>query len=205
MATVSTHVTMEPVCESRQKEPRRCDIIVAARRLYERKGLTRTSIKDITDEVGVTRGLFYYYFPDKNAVTEAVIDDYAAEFAEDVRIWDESRTRGDIAGAVRSCVKLLRNSVLDARRFKASTAISEDSAIYGLFTQRIVDEAVRVVQSTTVEDYRRYHHIEIDYIYETFYMLINGLVALIKANPDIEDRVLETMIEQTLHLDIGEA
>ena len=48
---------------------RRDEIVDAARSLYEEKGLSRTTIQDITARVGVTRSLFYHYFPNKDAVT----------------------------------------------------------------------------------------------------------------------------------------
>ena len=39
---------------------RRLEIIAAARELYEEKGLSKTSVQDITNRVGVTRTLFYH-------------------------------------------------------------------------------------------------------------------------------------------------
>ena len=56
--------------------------MAAARTLYEERGLSKTSVQDITDRVGVTRSLFYHYFADKEAVTSAVLDDYVADFIE---------------------------------------------------------------------------------------------------------------------------
>ena len=55
---------------------RRCEIVEAARSLYETRGLSHTTVKDIAEKVGVTRSLFYHYFENKNAVTEAVLDSY---------------------------------------------------------------------------------------------------------------------------------
>lgn len=34
-------------------------------RLFEKKGFTETSIQDIVDSIGVTKGTFYYYFSSK--------------------------------------------------------------------------------------------------------------------------------------------
>ena len=48
---------------------RRADIVAAARELYEEQGLSKTSVQDITNRMGVARSLFYHYFPDKEAVT----------------------------------------------------------------------------------------------------------------------------------------
>lgn len=38
---------------------RREQIVRAALELYERKGIERTSVKDITEAAGITRSLFY--------------------------------------------------------------------------------------------------------------------------------------------------
>lgn len=64
---------------------RRADIVAAARELYEEQGLSKTSVQDITNRMGVARSLFYHYFPDKEAVTSAVLDDYVADFIEATR------------------------------------------------------------------------------------------------------------------------
>ena len=73
---------------------RRDDIVEAARELYEERGLSRTTVKDITQRVGVTRSLFYHYFSDKDAVTEAVLDDIVEDFLEALRYWNAGRERG---------------------------------------------------------------------------------------------------------------
>jgi len=187
---------------SKAPEERREDIIHAARTLYETRGIARTSIRDITEAVGVTRGLFYYYFPDKTAVTEAVIAEYTTDFVDGVHVWNESRRRGDVEGAARSSVKLLRRTLFDAALFKKNAGMVESSQLYTAFTDRVIREVVSCIESTTVEDYARYHHIEISYIYETFYVLIYGLVGLVKSQPDVDDDVLVAIIEQTLHLDV---
>ena len=53
---------------------RREQIIACTRELYEEKGLTKTSVQDIADKVGVARSLFYHYFTDKDDVTSAMLD-----------------------------------------------------------------------------------------------------------------------------------
>ena len=63
-------------------EDRRGIIACGARACFERKGVAKTSIADITREVDITRELFYYYFPNKDAVVATVLDSYV----EDARI-----------------------------------------------------------------------------------------------------------------------
>ena len=65
--------------EGNKFEGRKGIIARAARRCLERKGVAKTSIADITREVDITRELFYYYFPNKDAVIDAVLDGYVAD------------------------------------------------------------------------------------------------------------------------------
>ena len=90
--------------------------------------------------------MFYHYFPDKEAVTSAVLDDYVADFIEATHYWNAQRHPGDI-GAL--------------------------------------------------------HEIRIEHVYETFYVLILGIVGYLRTHPDVDDEVLKDLIAQTLHMDRG--
>lgn len=74
-------VATREVLRSNDTAKRSAEIVVAARELYEEKGLARTSIQDITNHVGVTRSLFYHYFQNKEEVTSAVLDQYHHRFS----------------------------------------------------------------------------------------------------------------------------
>ena len=54
-------IAAREVLRSNDTAKRSAEIVVAARELYEEKGLAHTSIQDITNHVGVTRSLFYHY------------------------------------------------------------------------------------------------------------------------------------------------
>lgn len=60
----------------RRYEGRQELIAKAARICFARRGVAKTSIADITRETNITRELFYYYFPNKGCVVDAVIDEY---------------------------------------------------------------------------------------------------------------------------------
>ena len=103
-----------------RSDARRAQIIAAARDLYEERGLSHTTVKDITERVGVTRTLFYHYFPDKDAVTSAVIDDYTQDYIEALAHWNEERIEGDIDHALSTIVRLpVRRRHLPYRPFLA--------------------------------------------------------------------------------------
>ena len=134
---------------------RRADIVAAARELYEEQGLSKTSVQDITNRMGVARSLFYHYFPDKEAVTSAVLDDYVADFIEATHSW------------------------------------------------YVADRVATYIVDTTVRDYGALHEIRIEHVYETFYVLILGIVGYLRTHPDVDDEVLKDLIAQTLHMDRG--
>jgi AcrR family transcriptional regulator len=50
-------------------------LVTAARRLFGRAGFDATTIADIAEAADLGFGTFYRYFPDKEAVLEAVLDD----------------------------------------------------------------------------------------------------------------------------------
>ena len=65
---------------TKEPEIRKKEIIDAARHLFQRKGIAKTSINDIAKSIGVAKGLVYYYFSSKDELVETVLD----EFVEDV-------------------------------------------------------------------------------------------------------------------------
>lgn len=182
---------------------RRTDIVAAARELYEEQGLSKTSVQDITNRVGVTRSLFYHYFPDKDAVTSAVLDDYVADFLEATHYWNAQRHPGDIESALTSVVKLMRLGVFEHDAFRRSLASRENAALYIDFVNRVADRIATYIVETTVRDYGALHEIRIEHVYETFYVLILGIVGYLRMHPDADDEVLKDIIAQTLHMDRG--
>lgn len=62
---------------AKTKEERRNEIIETAGKLFEEKGYEQTQVQDIVNEIGVAKGLFYYYFKSKDEVMEVLAVRYA--------------------------------------------------------------------------------------------------------------------------------
>ena len=180
---------------------RREQIIACTRELYEEKGLTKTSVQDIADKVGVARSLFYHYFTDKDDVTSAVLDSYIEEFLAMLKAWNEQRIEGDVEHALHTLVPVLRRGLFDRDSFRRALASRENAALYIDFINRVADKATNYIITTTVEYYGRLHEIRIDHVYESFYMLTLGVVGYLRTHPDADDGVTEDVIAQSLHLD----
>lgn len=194
------HVEQRSEAASRS-DARRQQIIEAARDLYEQQGLSHTSIMDVTARIGVTRTLFYHYFPDKDALTSAVLDAYIDDFVEALEHWNEGRREGDIDHALRTIVRLLRIGLFEKDSFRVALASRENAALYLEFVNRVADHAARYIMDTTVRDYAALHEIRIEHLYETFYVLILGVIGYLRQHPDADDAVIADVIAQTLHMD----
>lgn len=185
---------------------RRQQIIVCARELIEERGLAKTSVRAITDKMGVARTLFYHYFPSKDELVDAVIDEYVTEFVSALERWNETRTEGDIEGSLDSVVAFLRSEMFgdDSRSpFRRALSTHENASLYLEFTNRAVDALARCIIGSTVQDYQRLHEVRIEHVYETFYVLIMGLIGFMRQHPDADDAVLKDLIAQSLHMERG--
>ena len=198
--------------ESRRLTGPAGDIMLAARSLFERQGVAKTTVKDVAAEAGVTRELVYYYFENKQAVIDAVLDDYVEDLVESVIVWNESRRFGDTPGSLRACIATFRRALYDAEgNQRPMIAVLEELGVRDAFDVRAVRETVDCINDNIVAEYAAYHQVEIEFVYEMFCVVIFGLVGLVKMNPRIEDDVLNPaisdealmkVVEQTLHLDM---
>ncbi|MFD5468757.1 ScbR family autoregulator-binding transcription factor [Kitasatospora sp. NPDC127059] len=56
-------------------ERTREQILHCAARIFAERGYQQTSIKDVADEVAMTKGAVYFHFPNKQALAVAVVDE----------------------------------------------------------------------------------------------------------------------------------
>jgi TetR/AcrR family transcriptional regulator, cholesterol catabolism regulator len=54
--------------------------------LFDRKGFSKTSIQDIVDTLGVTKGTFYYYFDSKQELLRDIHLSYIQELLEEQQV-----------------------------------------------------------------------------------------------------------------------
>lgn len=193
-------ITTREVLRSNDTAKRSNEIVVAARELYEEKGLAHTSIQDITNHVGVTRSLFYHYFQNKEEVTSAVLDQYIADFLEALQHWDEGRHQQDIESSLRSMVKIMRMVLFEKNTFRMALSTQENAALYLDFLNRFAAHGAEFMTKHPVDEATNYGQ-DMDHLYETFYVLIVGMAGYLRTHPDADDEVLIDIISQTLHID----
>ena len=70
------------IVEGKKQEKRRA-LLDAAYELFLERGPAKTSVADITSLAKVAKGTFYLYFPDKNAVTQALLGKVSYQLLND--------------------------------------------------------------------------------------------------------------------------
>jgi AcrR family transcriptional regulator len=63
-------------------EQREADIMAAATRLFAEEGFHSTSTRKIAAAAGVSEGTLFHYFSTKNALLQAILDDFYAQLIE---------------------------------------------------------------------------------------------------------------------------
>jgi AcrR family transcriptional regulator len=58
----------------KEYDERYSEFLNVAQRLFYQKGYAQTSVQEIINEIGVAKGLFYYYFPSKADLLDAVVE-----------------------------------------------------------------------------------------------------------------------------------
>lgn len=179
-------------------------IVQAARALFEKKGVAKTTVKDIALEAGVTRELVYYYFRGKQDITEAVLNDYVEDLVESAAVWNESRAFGQTRESLRSCIQAFRRALYDADgNSRPMIKVLEELGCRDAFDVQAVRRTVDCLNACVVTEYAKFHRVEIDMVYEMFCVVIFGMVGLMKINPHITDEELMRVVEQTLRLDMN--
>lgn len=183
-------------------DDRRDEIIDAVRAVVAESGISRLSISAVTKRVGCTRSLFYHYFPTKEDALQAVLDQSIDAFMAQLTAWNDQRVTGDIEGALNSAAHMLKTLVLQQDDAMPHTvATGGNAGLYATFVHRVADRTARYICQSTVVDFAALHEVRIDHLYETFYVLITGLVMFVRANPDVPEETVKDIIASTLHIE----
>ncbi len=182
-------------------DARRSEILQAVRDELAEVGLSRLSVSGITKRVGVTRSLFYHYFPTKEDAIDAAIETSIDEFIAKLEAWNAQRTPGDIEGALTSISELFRSLVLDESALPKVLISSGGASLYAGFLHRVADRCARYICDTTVADFAAVHKVEISHVYETFYMMISGLIMYVRTHQDASVEMIRDVAAATLHLE----
>jgi TetR/AcrR family transcriptional regulator, transcriptional repressor for nem operon len=96
------------MARTKPAEQRRADLLEAGRELFLAQGVAATSLEDITNRAGVSKGLFYLYFCSKDDLLLALQDQFSIELAG--RIRTATDPVADWPAKLDACVKAIFDS-----------------------------------------------------------------------------------------------
>ena len=182
------------------KDPaiRRQEIIDTARELFEAQGISKTSMTDIAQKIGVAKGLVYYYFSSKDLLVEEVIDQFIRHLDETLRqilLRDDLDFYGKLSAIL----------ILYFQSFQGSPALIKFSpvvpGVFDLIRDRMSETAL-IHASDLLQQGKQDNLIRIEYPEYMLKILISGLGDLyIQGVRELP--VHATLIEQTLGLAKG--
>ncbi|MCB9591417.1 MAG: TetR/AcrR family transcriptional regulator [Sandaracinaceae bacterium] len=109
-------------------------IVDAAKRVIARQGYGQTSLKDIADEAGMSKGAIHYHYPTKEALVAKVLQSATDAVAE--------RTLAAWLAGGSDPMTAMRSAVRELWRVR-STGSDEVAVISNLLAQALHDEGLR--------------------------------------------------------------
>ena len=184
-------------------DERRREILDAVRAVSSELGVSHLSVSAVTKRAGCTRSLFYHYFQNKEEVTSAVLDQYITDFLEAMQHWHESQTALATDESLHSMVKIMRMVLFEKNTFRMALSTQENAALYLDFLNRFAAQGAEFMVTHPMVEQTKYGE-QSDHLYETFYVLIVGLVSYLRSHPDVEDEVLIDVVTRMLNIQQAE-
>lgn len=178
------------------------EIVQAVFDICRNKGFAHITIKDIAKHVGMTRSLFYHYFPNKEALAQAMVDKAVSRILSRMEEWNKKRKPGDVKGALETIVQVARSVIADNSPLRQQMINSGNGGLYTRFVDRVSEVIADYFCHTAVQDFsKHYHQIPIDHVREVLIVLISGSITLLRIQPETSDEAIIRLAAQTLHLE----
>lgn len=182
---------------SKDPEVRRQEIIHAARDLFLSKGYENTSVDDIVRRVNVAQGLFYYYFPKKEAILSAIADSFVEEVNSGfIRVLENLPP--DFKDIISRLIAYYLNTIRDNQNL-LNIATSSGTVVSLYVRQKLEDKAISELTALLE---RFPHFVSLKYPAYTIKILVRGLGDLYLEGVSDEE-VMMTLIDEILGLPEG--
>lgn len=144
-----SEASSNPFNEMTQEE-KRTAFVEAAARLFEEKGYANTSIKEITSDLGLSQGIFYYYWSNKKELINEIHARLMTSLNErlDHILATTSSPEQRLEEAIRSHIDVVINNkslvAVLMKEFSYPEEILEDRQSYTDRLQNLFDEGISV-------------------------------------------------------------
>jgi len=203
------------VAKADKQQPTRDRILSTARLLFHRQGFNAVGINALCNKAGVVKGSFYHFFPSKQALLAAVIEDSRIEFFEKLKrraaeekdgrsqvlaqfsmILDSAVAQKESSGCILGCIIGTLASELAA----SNESARETTAAVFRQWQDMLEDTVR----QGIEDGSIAHTVDPASTANTLLAIIQGLSTLGRSlnNTDLLADIAKTAIKRLLPIRI---
>lgn len=105
--------------QEERSEKSRQQILDAALKLFSHRGYGATSVRDIAEEAGLSKGNVYHHFPDKEAIFRALLDRYFQAMAHPDFPFNRALATGAFPENLEQIGLAIREIVRDYREYVA--------------------------------------------------------------------------------------
>lgn len=153
-------------------------LLIAAVELFAEQGIAATTFATVAKRVGLTPAMMHYYFADRDALIDAVVDERLAPLIASV--WDPVQPKDTVADMICGVVERLLAGI-ERNPWVPSTwmreVLNEGGLLRGRILRHLPFDKIRMVSAAIVRSQKnRTIHPDIDPVLIVFSML--GLVML---------------------------
>lgn len=110
---------VERLTQEERSEKSRQLILDSALKLFSHKGYGATSVRDIAEEAGVSKGNVYHHFPDKETIFRALLDRYFQAMAQPDFPFNKALANGIFPDNLEEMGRAVRDITNDYREYIA--------------------------------------------------------------------------------------
>ena len=137
-----------------RSEKSRSQILDSALKLFSHKGYGATSVRDIAEEAGLSKGNVYHHFPDKETIFRALIDRYFEAMSQPEFPFNRALAAGSFPENLEAIGQSIREIVRDYREYVALIyvdVVEFDGTHVRKFYQNMADRFDSFMKSTGME------------------------------------------------------
>ncbi len=109
----------QPKTQEERSERSRQLILDAALKLFSHKGYGATSVRDIAEDAGLSKGNVYHHFPDKETIFRALLDRYFQAMSTPDFPFNRALASGTFPDNLEALGRAARDTVRDYREYVA--------------------------------------------------------------------------------------
>jgi AcrR family transcriptional regulator len=105
--------------QTERSEKSRQQILDASLKLFSHRGYGATSVRDIAEEAGLSKGNVYHHFPDKETIFRALIDRYFEAMSQPDFPFNKALASGSFPDNLEEIGQAIREVIRDYREYIA--------------------------------------------------------------------------------------